>query len=1272
MKGLTQRCFFALLAAGALTASVTAEPFISEFVAKNDAGFVDGDGETSDWIEIHNPDPQAIDLAGFHLTDDPTILTRWKFPTEGSSIGAGGYLVVFASNKATQPGSDLHAGFRLSGGGEFLALVAPDGKTVVDSFAPIFPQQYADISYGRGVGGSVSRETFVAIGSDAAYFVPSEELAADWRLPDFDDSQWLSAKTGLGFGYPNQPIGENGDLRSAMRGKNASVFIRIPFQVDDPASVSTLNLRMKYEDGFVAYLNGKVVAAENAPDALTFDVEATDSREVDDGDDFESFALDTGEALVAGKNVLAIHGLNDSRLNSDFLLVPELVGIVSAAAEGRKPGYFTIPTPGEPNVGGLADPKIEVTFDPPSGTFSGALEFTLGSKAPGATIFYTTDGSDPDQSATTYKTPITISKTTQVRARVLVPGDAEPTPVVSASYVGLAEDVRDFSSPLPIVILENLGARSIPDKRAHNPPAGDGGGIRQVPRQPAFMAIIARGDDGRARMGDAPATSSRIGIRVRGSSSASQPAKKENYSIETWSARNGDQVDIAPLGLPPENDWVLYAPYNYDRALIRNAFVYETSRLMGHYASRTRFVEVFVNTEGDDLSMADFAGLFVFMEKIKRSPDRVAIDNFSADGTTGGWLLESNRKDPLPEDGSNTKPFNFHTAGPNRRLQGPYGGSSGADRGGDDIPTGYNTFLNFVEPTGYKTTEAQRKSIISWFDRFEEALYGDSWRRTDIGFRAFIDVESFIDHYLITNWTRNVDGMQLSTFMYRPVTDGKLHLNPVWDFDRSMESYDGRDDSTSGMWGQNFLWFRNFFRDPEFEQQWIDRWQELRRGILSTERVDARIDAMAAEITEPVAEANFARWRSNNRPRRGGWPAEIDHLKSWLKRRSEWIDGRFLSPPEFNQDGGAVPDGFELTMTSGDDGTLYFTRDGSDPRLPDLPGAEVEIIGESVPARGFVPNDESLGATWRGDNEPFEDSEWLGGNTGIGFQYPGLTGIDSSAMKGVTASAYLRVPFDIDDATLETLGGVRLDMKYDDGFVAWINGVEVASANRPDTLAWNSRATKSNPDSRAEVFEPFDVSQFLTALKPGTNLLAIQLLNSSPGGSDALALPRLIGNTGSFGGVAPAAERYIDPVTLDATTTVVTARLEKEGEWSGPVRASFMISSVNEVDRDRDGIPALVELGLGTSDNDPASGHDRILISASGIRFRHDPTAVGVLIGLEYSTDLIQWRMAKQANPELLLRIRTEHPDGTETLVWEFRPDASRQLYLRLSAEESP
>ena len=102
---------------------------ISEFMADNAGTLMDDDGDYSDWIEILNTSHAPVDLHGWHLTDDATDLTKWRFPS--ALLNPGDYLVVFASEKdRTDPASELHTNFKLDGGGEYLALVRPDGITV--------------------------------------------------------------------------------------------------------------------------------------------------------------------------------------------------------------------------------------------------------------------------------------------------------------------------------------------------------------------------------------------------------------------------------------------------------------------------------------------------------------------------------------------------------------------------------------------------------------------------------------------------------------------------------------------------------------------------------------------------------------------------------------------------------------------------------------------------------------------------------------------------------------------------------------------------------------------------------------------------------------------------------------------------------------------------------------------------------------------------------------------------------------------------------------
>lgn len=136
-------------------------------MAANESGLTDEDGAFSDWIEIHNPDDRPLSLEGYHLTDSPADLKKWTFPAV--SMDPGGYLVVFASGKnRAEPASRLHTGFALASAGEYLALVAPDGVSVVSAFAPAYPPQFEDVSFGLGPGASVSAWHFFSLPTPGA------------------------------------------------------------------------------------------------------------------------------------------------------------------------------------------------------------------------------------------------------------------------------------------------------------------------------------------------------------------------------------------------------------------------------------------------------------------------------------------------------------------------------------------------------------------------------------------------------------------------------------------------------------------------------------------------------------------------------------------------------------------------------------------------------------------------------------------------------------------------------------------------------------------------------------------------------------------------------------------------------------------------------------------------------------------------------------------------------------------------------------------------
>src|SRR5687767_2134115 len=135
-----------ILVVGCAHFSIAAGPRITEFLAENDGGLRDSDGETPDWIEIQNASATTVNLAGWHLTDTPTNLTKWTFPP--TNLLAGRFLVVFASGKDRTNTAGLHTNFRLENGGGYLALVEPDGITIASEFN--YPQQHRNVSFGAG------------------------------------------------------------------------------------------------------------------------------------------------------------------------------------------------------------------------------------------------------------------------------------------------------------------------------------------------------------------------------------------------------------------------------------------------------------------------------------------------------------------------------------------------------------------------------------------------------------------------------------------------------------------------------------------------------------------------------------------------------------------------------------------------------------------------------------------------------------------------------------------------------------------------------------------------------------------------------------------------------------------------------------------------------------------------------------------------------------------------------------------------------------------
>ncbi|HUR47069.1 MAG TPA: lamin tail domain-containing protein, partial [Candidatus Saccharimonadales bacterium] len=350
--------------------SLASGPFvISEFMAVNNTVLNDEDGQNSDWIEIHNEGVTNASLKGWFLTDSTNNLAQWQFPE--TNVAPSGYLVVFASGKDRRsPGAPLHTNFKLSSGGEYLALVAPDGAVASD-FAPAFPPQIADVSY--GMVRDLSPVTLVSNGAPMRAAVPPDsEWGLDWSALGYNDSAWTNGLSGMG--YDRQPIGVNFlpfiglNVVAMMYNSNQTIYGRLPFVVQNPEQLVGLTLRMRFEDGFIAYLNGQEVARSNAPVNATWNSGALGPRTDTAATNFVDFDITAFRgSLLLGSNVLAFHALNNPVNSPDLLLAPQLIG--TTANGSPQPRYFPIPTPGRANNPGVA------TLGPiiSSATFSPAL-----------------------------------------------------------------------------------------------------------------------------------------------------------------------------------------------------------------------------------------------------------------------------------------------------------------------------------------------------------------------------------------------------------------------------------------------------------------------------------------------------------------------------------------------------------------------------------------------------------------------------------------------------------------------------------------------------------------------------------------------------------------------------------------------------------------------------------------------------------------------------------------------------------------------------------
>lgn len=418
------------------------------------------------------------------------------------------------------------------------------------------------------------------------------------------------------------------------------------------------------------------------------------------------------------------------------------------------------------------------------------------------------------------------------------------------------------STELPLVMINTLGQQIVPDVKIN-----------------ALMDIKYNGPGNITHVSD-PSNiySGNIGIEIRGATSAGYPQKP--YNIETRTA-TGTNNNVSLLGMPAENDWVLLSNYN-DRSLIRNTLAFKLFGEMGNYSVRTRLCEVLVDSS--------YKGIYVFGEKIKRDNNRVDIaklttlDN-TGDDLTGGYILEQNYWDANNSFLSNYSPI--------------------------DHPT-FDVHFVYKEPSADSITMPQKNYIAAFIDSLEDALYSPNFADTALGYRKYLDTESFIDYFLVNELARSNDGFKKSVFFHKDKysNGGKLKAGPVWDFDWAWKNMYGCNifESTDGSgWAHHINdcptdnyscgYYVRLLQDTTFNNELRCRYEAFRASVLDTSYIFNYIDSIKVLVQNAQAR-HFQKWPllgvSGQAPEVGPiattYNAELDTLKHWISLRLQWLD----------------------------------------------------------------------------------------------------------------------------------------------------------------------------------------------------------------------------------------------------------------------------------------------------------------------------------------------------------------------------------------------
>jgi len=1146
---------------------------ITEFVANNRNGIEDEDGDRPDWLEIWNSSGVAGNLGGWHLTDDPGNLTKWTLPA--IPITSGGYVVVFASGKDRKEAADeAHTNFRIqSGAGGYLALVKPDGITIASVFEN-YPEQFKDTAYGLGLEAGTPL-FFIVAGAQAKWHVPAGPVPG-WTETDFDDAAWGAGKTGIGYdlssGY-DQLLGEGGDVRAEMIGTNATVYIRIAFDVPEPMGIGGLKLRLKWDDGFVAHLNGTQFHGEGAPVNPTWNSTATGgNRNETNAITFFEFPVNQG-GLVQGTNVLAIQGLNASRSSSDALFVPELNGIFQDT-ENLVASFFTEPTPGAENGMRIEGIVADTKFEPERGFYDAPIEVAITTTTAGATIRYTTDGSTPTTiNGSTYTGPVLVSGTTTLRAAAFKPGSEpgdtdthtyiflddvitqsesapdgwpngavngqvfdygmDPTVVNSSNAaIGGVQQVKDALTAIPTMSIVTEQANLTDSSTGiYTHPSGDG---IEWERESHVELLFPPGyvdPDGNPTGFASPA-----GVRIRGGFSRKPENPKHSFRLffrseygngrlnyRLFGAEGADEFDKFDLRTSQNYSWSLGGDGR--NSFMRDIWSRDTQLAMGRPATRGRFYHLYLN--------GIYWGLYQSDERAE-----------AAFGETyfGG--------DQLDYDVVKTR--------------------------------GALTDGNF---------QSWRRLWEKWSAGFDSnAAYFNVLGRNPDGtpnpaFEKLVDAGNLIDYMIILYYSGDRDGPPNNYFSIynRENPDGWKFFEH--DSEHSLDTGSNQVNSMSS--GSSFgefhprLLHQGLIANPEYRMQFADQVTRhfFNDGLLTDENSTDRFDARAQQIDSAVI-ANSARWGDSQRASpltRRDWLSAVNSGRNFFRNRATSLISQLRSvgwypsmdAPVFSQHGGSIARGAGIAISTSAT-AVYYTLDGSDPRAPGgavAPDAIRAPFSEELPdpqdflttgqVWKYLDDGSDQGTAWRAVD--FADTAWASGPSELGYgesdQATDVGWADDPDISGLqrNATTYFRRTVEISNPASFSWFVVKL--KYDDGAAVYVNGTEaVRTDNLPAGAAFDTFSNGATPNESTHHEFIVHTSRFT----PGENSLAVEVHQASAVSSD-ISFDLILRGEIDFS----AAENLTQPVLITEPSRLSARALNiTTGEWSALNSAFFTIDTV--------------------------------------------------------------------------------------------------------------